>query len=49
MRKALIEIVAAAGSALALMHSAVWAQAPSDADRYAYGPHMMGGVEDGTA
>jgi putative membrane protein len=42
MRKALIEIVAAAGSALALMHSAVWAQAPSDADRYAYGPHMMG-------
>ena len=42
MPKALIEIVSAAGSALALMHSAVWAQAPSDADRYAYGPHMMG-------
>ena len=42
MRKALTEIVAAAGSALALMHSAVWAQAPSDAARYAYGPHMMG-------
>ena len=41
MPKALIEMVAAAGSALALMHSAVWAQAPSDADRYAYGPHMM--------
>ena len=41
MPKALIEMVAATGSALTLMHSAVWAQAPSDADRYAYGPHMM--------
>ena len=41
MPKALIEMVAAAGSALALMPSAVWAQTPSDADRYAYGPHMM--------
>jgi putative membrane protein len=41
MPKALIEMAAAAGSALALMHGAVWAQAPSDADRYAYGPHMM--------
>ena len=41
MPKALIKIAAAAGSALALMHSTAWAQAPSDADRYAYGPHMM--------
>jgi putative membrane protein len=41
MPKALIEMVAAAGSALALLHSAAWAQTPSDADRYAYGPHMM--------
>jgi len=41
MPKALIKMVAAAGSALTLMHSAVWAQAPSDVDRYAYGPHMM--------
>ncbi len=41
MPKALIKIAAAAGCALALMHSAVWAQAPSDAERYAYGPHMM--------
>lgn len=41
MPRALIEMVAAAGSALALMHSAAWAQVPSDADGYAYGPHMM--------
>jgi len=41
MPKALIEMVAAAGSALALMHSTVWAQTSSDADRYTYGPHMM--------
>jgi len=41
MPKTLIKRAAAAGCALALMHSAVWAQAPSDADRYAYGPHMM--------
>jgi putative membrane protein len=41
MPKALIKMVAAAGSALALMHSAVWAQTSSDADRYPYGPHMM--------
>jgi putative membrane protein len=40
MPKALIKIVAPAGSALALLSSAVWAQ-PSDADRYAHGPHMM--------
>lgn len=41
MPKALIEMVAAAGSALGLLSSTAWAQAPSDADRYAYGPHMM--------
>ncbi len=41
MPKALIKMVAAAGSALVLMPGAVWAQTPSDADRYAYGPHMM--------
>ena len=41
MPKALIEMVAAAGSALVLMPGAVWAQTPSDADRYPYGPHMM--------
>lgn len=40
MPKALIKIVAA-GSALALLSSAAWAQTPSDADRYFYGPHMM--------
>ena len=41
MPRALIKMVAAAGSALVLMPGAVWAQTPSDADRYAYGPHMM--------
>jgi putative membrane protein len=41
MPKALIEMVAAAEAALAILCSAAWAQAPSDADRYAYGPHMM--------
>ena len=41
MQKVPITILAATGSALALLSSAVWAQAPSDADRYVYGPHMM--------
>ena len=41
MPKALIEMVATAGSALGLLSSTAWAQTPSDADRYAYGPHMM--------
>jgi putative membrane protein len=41
MPKALIKIIAPTGSALALLSSAAWAQTPSDADRYAYGPHMM--------
>ena len=40
MPRALIRIVVT-GSALALFSSAAWAQTPSDADRYAYGPHMM--------
>lgn len=33
---------AAAGAAIALVPSLVWAQAPSAPERYAYGPHMMG-------
>lgn len=33
---------AAAIPALALLPSTAWAQAPADADRYVYGPHMMG-------
>ena len=41
MPKALIKMVAAAGSALVFMPAAVGAQTPSDADRYTYGPHMM--------
>ena len=41
MQKVLIPIFAAASAALTLVPSAVLAQAPSDADRYAYGPHMM--------
>jgi putative membrane protein len=41
MPKALIKIVVPAGAALALLSNAAWAQTPSDADRYAYGPHMM--------
>ena len=41
MQKALIQI-AAVVSALALIPGVVWAQAPSDSDRYVYGPRMMG-------
>ena len=33
--------LAAAGAAVALVPTWVWAQAPSDPERYAYGPHMM--------
>ena len=33
-------MVAAAGAAVALAPTLVWAQVPSD-ERYAYGPHMM--------
>lgn len=40
--KALVKIAAAAGSALPLFPSVALAQAPSDADRYGWGPHMMG-------
>jgi putative membrane protein len=38
MQKALAETIAA----LFLLPGAVWAQAPSDAERYPWGPHMMG-------
>jgi putative membrane protein len=38
MQKALVQMVAA----LSLLPGAVWAQAPSDAERYGWGPHMMG-------
>ena len=36
-------MVAAAGAAVAVVPTWVWAQAPSDAERYAFGPHMMWG------
>mgnify|MGYP001097375628 CR=1 FL=1 len=43
MQKYLIRFVAAGGTALSLMPSAAWAQAPTDSDRYAcWGPQMMG-------
>ena len=35
-------MVAAAGAAVALVPSWVWAQGSSDPERYGYGPHMMG-------
>lgn len=41
MQKVLVQSVAAAGAVLPLGSGAAWAQAPSDADRYAWGPHMM--------
>lgn len=41
MQKVLIPIAAAANAALTLAPSAAWAQGPSDAGRYAYGPHML--------
>lgn len=34
-------ISSAVGAAVALVPTWVWAQGPSEADRYAYGPHMM--------
>lgn len=34
-------MVATAGPAVALVPGWVWAQGPSDPERYAYGPHMM--------
>ena len=36
-------IIAAAGASVVVVPTWVWAQAPSDAERYAYGPHMMWG------
>jgi putative membrane protein len=38
MQKVLVQMVAA----LSLLPGAVWAQTPSDAERYGWGPHMMG-------
>ncbi len=38
MQKVLVQAVAA----LVLRPDPVWAQAPSDAERYGWGPHMMG-------
>lgn len=42
MPKHLIRIIAAGTAALGLMPGAVLAQAPTDAQRYAWAPHMMG-------
>jgi putative membrane protein len=42
MTKVSKSMVAAAGAAVALVPVWVWAQAPSDPERYGYGPHMMG-------
>jgi putative membrane protein len=36
-------MIAAAGAATAAMPTWVWAQVPSDGDRYGYGHHMMWG------
>ena len=36
-------IVAVTGAAAVVVPTWVWAQAPSDAERYAFGPHMMWG------
>jgi len=33
--------IVALGAAVALVPTWVWAQGPSETDRYAYGPHMM--------
>jgi putative membrane protein len=38
MHQFLVQTVAA----LSLLPGAAWAQAPSDAERYGWGPHMMG-------
>lgn len=34
--------LAAAGAAVTLAPNWVWAQGPTDTERYSYGPHMMG-------
>jgi len=41
MMKVSIPIVGTVGTAVALAPGWVWAQVPSDPDRYGYGPHMM--------
>ncbi len=41
MQKALTNSATAASAALALAPGAGWTQAPSDAGRYDWGPHMM--------
>jgi len=41
MRKLFKPMIAAASAATAAAPTWVWAQVPSDTDRYAYGPHMM--------
>ena len=41
MMRVSIPIVAAAGGALALVPTWVWAQGPSGSAPYGYGPHMM--------
>lgn len=41
MQRVLVKVIAAVSAAQGLM-SAAWAQAPSDAERYTWGPHMMG-------
>jgi putative membrane protein len=44
MKRISIPITAAIGSAFAVVPTWLWAQAPSDADKYVYyGPHMMWG------
>ena len=41
MMRVSIPIVAAAATAVALVPTWLWAQTPSETDRYAYGPHHM--------
>jgi len=41
MAKVSDSMVTAAGAAAALVPTWVWAQEPSEPERYAYGPHMM--------
>ena len=41
MQKALMKSAAVASAILVLVPDAAWAQAPSDIERYDWGPHMM--------
>lgn len=41
MHRGLIQFAATVGAALLLFPGASWAQTPSDAERYGWGPHMM--------